>query len=139
MRHSGVTAIALVALGGAADSAGRAGVALAMPGAPLAATLLVNVVGAFLLGALIAVLDSPASGSGSSIRGGVRAIRARLLLGTGFCGGFTTYSLVALQTAELVRGSDLLAAAGYALVTLVTGALATLLGLTLAGRAGGAR
>ena len=51
-----MVALALVALGGAVGSAGRSAIALALPESPLAATLLVNVVGAFALGALIAVL-----------------------------------------------------------------------------------
>lgn len=120
-----VLALLLVALGGAAGSAARAGVPLALPTAPLAATLLVNVVGAGVLGLVVAALD----GAGASRR---RA-RARLLLGTGFCGGFTTYSAVAVQTAELLRGSEAGTAVGYALVTLLLGAVATLLGLVLGG------
>lgn len=120
-----VLALLLVALGGAAGSAARAGVALALPAAPLAATLLVNMVGAGVLGLVVAALD----GAGASRR---RA-RARLLLGTGFCGGFTTYSAVAVQTAELLRGAEPGTAVGYALVTLLLGAVATLLGLVLGG------
>ncbi|MFB9258975.1 fluoride efflux transporter FluC [Dietzia aerolata] len=120
-----VLALLLVGLGGAAGSAARAGVALALPAAPLAATLLVNVVGAGVLGLVVAALD----GAGVSRR---RA-RARLLLGTGFCGGFTTYSAVAVQTAELLRGAEPGTAVGYALVTLLLGAVATLLGLVLGG------
>ena len=120
-----VLALVLVGLGGAAGSAARAGVVLALPTAPLAATLLVNVVGAGVLGRVVAALD----GAGVSRR---RA-RARLLLGTGFCGGFTTYSAVAVQTAELLRGAEPGTAVGYALVTLLLGAVATLLGLVLGG------
>lgn len=120
-----VLTLVLVGLGGAAGSAARAGVALALPTAPLAATLLVNVVGAGVLGLVVAALD----GAGASRR---RA-RARLLLGTGFCGGFTTYSAVAVQTAELLRGAEPGTAVGYALVTLLLGAVATLLGLVLGG------
>lgn len=112
-------ALALVALGGAAGSVLRAGVGLAMPGAPLTATLLVNVVGAFLLAVVVE-------------RG--RRQRLRLLLGTGFCGGFTTYSAVAVHVAELGQGAELFLAAGYALVTLVAGAVATLAGIAVGSR-----
>ena len=122
------SALLLVALGGAAGSAGRAAIALALPGSPLGATLLVNVVGAFALGALVAVL-------GGAGRRRDRLHRARLTLGTGFCGGFTTYSAVALQAAELVLDSAMLAAAGYALATLVAGSIATVVGLALGSRA----
>lgn len=131
--RAAVLALLLVALGGAAGSAGRAAVTLALPESPLAATLLVNVVGAFVLAALVAVLD------GAGPRRRDRQRRARLLLGTGLCGGFTTYSAVALQTAELVRDSAPLTAAGYALATLVLGALASLAGLAAAGLAVGRR
>ena len=122
------SALLLVALGGAAGSAGRAAIALALPGSPLAATLLVNVVGALALGALVAVLD------GARRRRRDRLHRARLLLGTGLCGGFTTYSAVAVQAAELVQDSAMLAAAGYALATLVAGAIATVAGFALGSR-----
>lgn len=108
--------VALVALGGAAGSAARAGLGLAMPGAPLVATLVVNVTGAFLLALVVE-------------RG--RRQRRRLLAGTGFCGGFTTYSAVAVHVGELVQGAQPLMAAGYAMATLVAGALATLGGIAV--------
>lgn len=127
----------LVALGGAAGSAGRAAIALALPGSLLAATLLVNVVGAFVLGALVAVLDGV--GQRESGRRRDRQHRTRLLLGTGFCGGFTTYSAVALQAAELVRETAMIAATGYALLTLVAGTSATVAGLVLGRRAAAER
>lgn len=127
--RAAASALLLVALGGAAGSAGRATITLALPGVPLAATLLVNVVGAFVLAALMTVLDV------ATPRQQIRQRRLRLIFGTGFCGGFTTYSAVALQAGELVRDSAPLTAAGYALATLVLGALASLAGLTVAGRA----
>lgn len=140
MSRSGLMALVLVALGGAAGSAGRAAIGLAWPDSPLAATLLVNVVGAFLLGALVAVLDgSRGAGDTAGARRLRRQLRARLLLGTGFCGGFTTYSTVAVQMAELARDSEFTVAAGYALATLIVGAVATLLGLAAAGWMRGAR
>ena len=109
--------VALVALGGAAGSAARAGLGLAMPGAPLVATLVVNVTGAFLLAVVV--------------ERGRRRQRLPLLAGTGFCGGFTTYSAVAVHVGELVQGAQPLMAAGYAMATLVAGALATLGGIAV--------
>ena len=124
-------AVALVALGGAAGSALRETVALALPGAPLPATLAVNVLGALGLAVLLEAL----AGAGARGYGGRRGA-ARLLLGTGFCGGFTTYSAVAVQAAELLRGGDTVTAVAYAVVTLLLGAVATLGGIWLGGRLG---
>lgn len=124
-------AVALVALGGAAGSALRETVALALPGAPLPATLAVNVLGALGLAVLLEAL----AGAGARGYEGRRGA-ARLLLGTGFCGGFTTYSAVAVQGAELLRGGDTVTAVAYAVVTLLLGAVATLGGIWLGGRLG---
>src|SRR5699024_5193544 len=136
-------ALALVALGGAVGSAGRSAIALALPESPLAATLLVNVVGAFALGALIAVLIGAApdgrDGGDRARRRRDRQQRVRLLLGTGLCGGFTTYSALALQVAGLVQDSAMLTAVGYALITLVVGTAASVAGLALGGIVGARR
>lgn len=115
------SALALVAVGGAAGTAARVTVSFVFPDQALASTLAVNVVGAFLLGVLL---------EGLTDRGRRRGLR--LLAGTGFCGGFTTYSLVALQVAVLTRGGDAGSAAAYAVATLVLGGLATLAGILLA-------
>ena len=82
--------VALVALGGAAGAVARAGVAAAMH-APWA-TLTVNLVGAFVLGGLLEFFT----------RAGDRPAW-RLLLGTGFCGAFTTYSLSLIHISEPTR------------------------------------
>jgi len=75
-------------------------------------TLIVNVVGSFLLGLLSAfALDE----------------NAFALLGTGFCGGLTTYSAFAVQTVRLGRRGILYAAATI-LMSLCAGALGFLLG-----------
>lgn len=134
MRNDRVTALLLVAVGGAAGSAARAAVALALPGAPLVATFLVNMVGAFALAVLVGATAPPPDHERR--RRGVR-----LLVGTGFCGGFTTYSAVALHTAELLQDPATAAgsgyvAAGYAIATLGLGAVATLSGLMAGGTLG---
>ena len=130
-----VSALLLVAVGGAAGSAARAAVAVALPGTPLGATFLVNMLGAFALGALVEGLAGGERPRDQQQRQRRRE-RARLLLGTGFCGGFTTYSAVALHNAELLQGAATTAAsgyaaAGYAFATLVLGAIATLAGLVV--------
>jgi len=78
-------------------------------------TLVANVVGSFLLGVLVA----------AGATGGWLA-----LLGTGFCGGFTTYSAFAVQTHRLGprRG------AAYAAVTIGVALAACALGVVLGQR-----
>ena len=71
----------LVALGAAVGAPARFAVGLWVPGR--VATLLVNVLGSALLGLLV-------HASASWIA----------LLGTGFCGAFTTYSAFAVEAAE---------------------------------------
>jgi len=119
-------AIALVFVGGAVGTLGRYLLALALPpigGLPIA-TLLVNVVGAFLLGVLLGGIAK----RGAESRSG-RTLR--LLIGTGVMGGFTTYSTLAVETAQLIGGGSGWLGAGYALGTLVIGLGASLLGITV--------
>ncbi|MEO8220435.1 MAG: CrcB family protein [Specibacter sp.] len=111
-----------VAVGGTAGAAAREAVILLMPDAGHLpwAVVLANVVGAFLLGLLYAALATTQAGV-------PRGRRLRLLLGTGFCGGFTTYSTLALGVV-LLAGSGpggMYWAAAYALGTVFLGALAT--------------
>ena len=119
-------AVGLVALGGALGSYARVTVSMLVDPA-LVATLIVNVAGAFALGALLAALADGA-GTADGDRGRRRQ-RARLLLGTGFCGGFTTYSLVAVQVATLVGTGGVAGGAAYGAATLVLGGVATALGM----------
>jgi len=119
--------LGLVLVGGALGTLVRRGVGLAVPHVarlPLG-TVAVNVVGAFVLGALLGRL---------AVRGpDVGRRRAlRLTLGTGFCGGFTTYSALAVDTAGLLRSGLVGHALAYALGTVLVGLLATTLGLATA-------
>jgi CrcB protein len=112
--------LALVGLGGALGTGTRAALAQAL-GAPLGSwpwsTFAVNLTGAFLLGLLLETL----AGRGRD-EGRLRGIR--LTLGTGFLGGYTTYSALAVETLHL---SPLLAA-GYAAGTVAFGLAAAALG-----------
>lgn len=65
-------------------------------------TLLINIIGAFLIGLLAAV----AKGSGLSPR-------MLLFLKVGVCGGFTTFSTFSLETAGLLQNGQTYAAAVY--------------------------
>ena len=116
-----------VTLGGAAGALARWAAAEAIPhdaGRFPWATLLTNVVGCFLIGVLLVVVVE-------------RLPHRRLvrpLLGTGFLGGFTTFSTYALDTRTLVAADRVALAAAYLLGTLALGLLAVVAGLRLTER-----
>jgi fluoride exporter len=91
------------------------------------ATLGVNVVGAFALGVLLDALSR--RGADAGLRRDVR-----LLVGTGFLGGFTTYSSLAVETDALLRGGQSGLALAYAVGTVVLGAGAAAAGIFVASR-----
>ena len=122
--HLAPTFIALVALGGAAGSLARHGVERLLgtsDGLPVG-TLTVNLLGAFALGVLLEWLATRGSDAG-------RRRAARLLVGTGFLGGFTTYSALAVEADGLVRDGRVALALAYVLTTVVVGLLASLAGM----------
>ena len=125
--------LAVVFVGGTLGTAAREalGLALSASGASASgvpwAVLTANLAGAFALGVLLEALAH---------RGPDRGIRrtVRLLVGTGFLGGFTTYSALASDTAQLFAAGDGWLASGYALGTVIVGAGATLAGILLGSR-----
>lgn len=88
------------------------------------ATLLVNVCGAFLLGLLLERLARTGPET-------PRQQMARLTLGTGVLGGFTTYSALALEVHDLLGGAEFAAALGYGLGSVCAGLLAAAAGVAL--------
>lgn len=128
-RLSGPSGLALVFAGGTAGTAARYGLAEVIPrglGMPLA-TVAVNLTGALLLGLLLEIVAR--RGPDRRMLGALR-----LLLGTGFLGGFTTYSALAVDTDTLIRGGRLVTAMAYAGGTVVLGVVAALIGMALARR-----
>lgn len=108
----------LVAAGGAAGSVARYLVGRALAGAPGGypwGTLAVNVVGAFVLGAVLARWPAPDAD-------------ARALLGVGLCGGFTTFSALAAELTALPPAR----AGAYATASLVLGVASVLAGRAIA-------
>ena len=87
-------------------------------------TLVVNLVGCLVIGFL-----SAAGGTKFNL-----GHEAQLLLVTGFCGGFTTFSAFILESEALIRGGMVASAAAYLFSTLLLGFGAFLLGATI-GRA----
>jgi CrcB protein len=121
-----VRSFALVAIGGAVGTLARHGIAEALDPDRLfpLATFLVNITGSFALGALLAVLlvrdhSAPAN-------------RLRLLLGTGFLGGYTTYSALAVETDTLLRGDHVALGLTYAAGSVVAGLVAAYAGVAAA-------
>jgi CrcB protein len=105
--------LAAVFIGGVAGAMARAGVLEALPHDPGRwpwATLLVNVAGAFILGAVAA-------------RGARRA-----LLGQGFCGALTTFSTLQLELLQMLDAGRVGLALAYAATSLALGVAAAELG-----------
>ncbi|MFM9938959.1 MAG: fluoride efflux transporter CrcB [Hyphomicrobiaceae bacterium] len=83
------------------------------------ATFIVNVVGSFLMGAVIASL--------APYFGGSPAVRT--FLATGILGGFTTFSAFSLDAIELMERGQLTGLAFYVLGSVVLSILALLAGV----------
>lgn len=128
--HLRWSSLGLVALGGMVGTALREGLALtfaAPPGGFPVAILVINLVGSFALGLLLESLVRRGSDEG-------RRRMARLLVGTGLIGGFTTYSAFAVDVGLLGSGGGLVIAFAYAVSSVVLGTLAAGAGIALAGR-----
>jgi CrcB protein len=120
--------IGLVLLGGASGTAAREGLSIALPslGSFPLSIFLINVFGAFALGALLEGVVDGKSGAD-------RARNIRLFAGTGFLGGFTTYSALATGTDLLLGAGDVATGVLYAAGTLLLGLAASWAGIVGAG------
>lgn len=111
---------ALVFLGGGAGAVARflVGRMIAVSGGFPWATFGINVLGSFLLGALVVLCKD---------RPGMLA-----LLAAGFCGGFTTFSAFGLETLRMLEAEEFPRAAGYVLGSVLAGIAGVWLGVQLA-------
>ncbi|MFN8334005.1 MAG: fluoride efflux transporter CrcB [Cyclobacteriaceae bacterium] len=85
------------------------------------ATFIVNVAGCFLAGLIF----------GSITQETAEAQNLKVLLITGFCGGFTTFSAFALENVRLMNSGNFSTAVLYTGLSIVTGLLAAWLGLSV--------
>lgn len=119
--------LAAVFIGGAIGTLARAALGTAIPFNPAHwpwATFTVNIVGAFMLGYFTTRLLE---------RLPLSSYR-RPLLGTGFCGGLTTFSTMQVETLKMIEHHHYGLAAAYALVSLIAGLLAVYLATILVRR-----
>jgi len=112
---SGVGGVARVVLGNAVQA--RAAGAF-----PLG-TFVVNVTGSLALGFLMRyTMASP-----------TMSTEMRVMLTTGFCGGYTTFSTFSYETLTLIEAGDYRRASLYAVTSVVLAIIATLVGVWIAG------
>ena len=112
--------ILLVALGGAVGSVCRYLMSW-MNGASWPwGTFAVNILGSLLIGLLIGLASK-----------GIVSPEMKLLLVTGFCGGFTTFSTFANESFCMMKADDVLLMALYVGVSVVVGILAVWLGMII--------
>lgn len=118
--------ILLVFLGGGVGSVARflcqRSVSTWYPHAFPIGTLIVNFTGCFLIGLLLGLME----------KGSIVKPEWRLLLVTGFCGGYTTFSAFAAENIQLLRDGRLFYFILYTVGSVVLGILATFGGLSLA-------
>lgn len=82
-------------------------------------TFLVNVIGCLLIGLIL----------GFSLKSNYLTPNQTLLLSTGFCGGFTTFSTFAFEKHSLLKAGELMHFSIYTIASIVVGVLAITLGL----------
>jgi len=89
------------------------------------ATFGINLAGAFALGLLLEGLARMGADDGWRRR-------ARLCVGTGACGAFTTYSTFALEGSELIRDGHAVTGVGYLVASVAAGVVCAWLGIAVA-------
>ncbi len=120
-----LTNIILVFLGGGLGSLFRYGIGLLILSNfriyfPLG-TFVVNILGCFLLGLVLGLVE------------GKKLISPEmaLLFGTGFCGGFTTFSTFSLEGYRLIEDGEWMVFLGYTVGSIGIGIMAAMLGIKL--------
>lgn len=91
------------------------------PGTFPVGTLVVNLLGCFLIGIIY----------GFAAKADILSHEMRMLLAVGFCGSFTTFSTFAYEKLYLLQGNALLQAIIYAALSMVLGVLLVFAGIWL--------
>lgn len=86
------------------------------------ATFSINVIGSLLIGLFIGYLS----------KNGLDNSNWKLLLVTGFCGGFTTFSSFSQENIQLIRDGQITLAFTYCILSIIVGISATALGYSIA-------
>jgi len=85
-------------------------------------TFAVNILGSLLIGIIL----------GLAIKNDTLNSNQTLLLATGFCGGFTTFSAFAFENQQLLKSGDFMSFAVYTIASFAVGFLAVFFGMYLA-------
>lgn len=116
--------LVMVVIGGGLGAALRYLVAFLLPPQPDGfpwATFLVNIAGCFTLGVI----------SGLAVRTTALSKPSLLFLGTGLCGGFTTFSTFSMEAFNLFREGHVMMVSAYILGSLIGGLGAAALGVLI--------
>ena len=117
----------LVFLGGGLGSGLRYLVAIAMNQYSKVlpfGTFTVNIIGCLLIGMIL----------GYAQRENTLTSNQTLLLATGFCGGFTTFSAFANENLELIKNGEIFNFSVYTIGSILVGVLAVFIGFYLTNR-----
>lgn len=114
--------ILLVAIGGAAGSVCRYLVSKMVASSFPWGSFTVNIVGSLLIGLLVGLVSKDNLSP-----------ELKLLLITGFCGGFTTFSTFANESFTMLKAGDAILAALYIGISIIIGIIAVWLGMNITG------